>query len=390
MNIAVVTETYPPEINGVARTLQQMVEGLRRRGHRITLVRPRREKGEMPKAEPGFQEILVAGVPIPRYSELQFGVPAPGLLKRAWSRQPPQIVYIATEGPLGRSALKAAKRLGIPTVSGFHTNFQQYCAHYGLGPFSGLIWRSLRRFHNQTGATLAPTASLLEQLTSRGMERVRVFPRGVDAELFHPKRRCPELRRAWGAEEGQTAVLHVGRLASEKNLALAIETFGGIRQVRPGAKFVLVGDGPQHAQLAGADPGFVLTGSRTGVDLAEHYASADIFLFPSTTETFGNVTLEAMASGLAIVAYDYAAAGEYLSHRQDAMLASLNSESEFVALARELAQDPQLATRLGRNARDKAGQMEWPRLIGELEGLFVRLTGFAQETSDACLAATNE
>jgi glycosyltransferase involved in cell wall biosynthesis len=390
MNIAVVTETYPPEINGVARTLQQMVEGLRQRGHRITLVRPRQHRGERPADGPDLREILVPGIPIPRYSNLQFGLPVPGTLKKAWRRDPPQALYIATEGPLGRSALHTAEQLGIPTLSGFHTNFQQYCDHYGLAWLRRPIWRSLRRFHNRTEATLAPTASVAEQLRERGMERVHVFPRGVDARLFHPDRRSPELRKDWGARDGQAVALYVGRLASEKNIALAANAYRAIQQIQPDSRFVLVGDGPQHQQIARANPDFILTGSKTGTELATHYASADLFLFPSTTETFGNVTLEAMASGLAIVAYDYAAAGQYLSHGHDARLADFGDEQEFLRGAMSLARDPQLAARLGHNARRRAEALEWPRLICELETLLLRVSGHIQEAPDARLAATNE
>jgi glycosyltransferase involved in cell wall biosynthesis len=393
MHIGIVTETYPPEINGVARTLHQMVDGLRARGHRVTLVRPRQRHDDTPLAPPdALEEILVPGVPIPGYRDLRIGLPWPGTLRRVWEPHSPDLVYVATEGPLGRAALKAAERLGVTVVTGFHTNFPQYSRHYGLGFLEAPVWRSLRRFHNRARATLAPTEPLARELGRRGLARVCVFPRGVDTGLFHPGRRRAELRRQWGLGAEDLAVLYVGRLAPEKNLDLAVASFRAIRSAHPGARFVLVGDGPEQAGMQREHPDFVFTGARVGTALAEHYASGDLFVFPSTTETFGNVVLEAMASGLAIVAYGYAAAALHLRHGESGMLAMLGDEMDFVHCARTVADNRLLAEHLRRSARAAAEGLAWPRIISELETLLCRIGGSAQgkETTDAHLAATNE
>ncbi len=392
MDIAVITETYPPEINGVARTLRAMVEGLRGQGHSLTLIRPSQGRGDQPDTEGGLRQILAPGLPIPRYPELRFGLPIPRRLRRAWAERSPDAIYIATEGPLGRCALRIARELGIPAVSGYHTNFQQYCRHYGLGLIEPAVWGSLKRFHNRSRLTLVPTQDLAAQLGQRGIERLRVFPRGVDTELFNPARRSDALRAAWDVTDGEPVVLYVGRLAAEKNLGLAVRAFEALRTRLGRGRFVLVGDGPELARLKRRHRDFVFTGPKTGIELAEYYASGDLFLFPSITETFGNVVLEAMASGLAIAAYDYAAARQHIRNGRDGMLARFGDNADFVRCALALAESPALVAKAAAGARATAETLGWPRLIGELEELLYQVSDQprAKEVSHARLAATNE
>ena len=298
-----------------------MVAGLRERGHRIQLVRPRQPGEDLPAPEPGFETVLRAGVPLPRYRELRMGLPAKRALLQAWRARRPDIVQVVTEGPLGNSAVTAARTLGIPVVSEFHTNFHDYSRHYGLGLFSKLVARYLRRLHNRADYTLVPTAELQSQLAAAGYERLGVVGRGIDLDLFGPRHRSAALRQSWGAGDDDIVALSVGRLAPEKNLRLFVESCRAMQAVTPRLKVVVVGDGPDGGPLRAANRDFVFAGMRTGAALAEHYASADVFLFPSLTETFGNVTTEAMASRLAIVAFDYAAARQCLRHRASALLA---------------------------------------------------------------------
>jgi glycosyltransferase involved in cell wall biosynthesis len=261
-----------------------------------------------------------------------------------------------------------------------------------MGGLEALIWRSLDRFHNRTRLTLAPTEDLARELRRRGIANVRVFPRGVDTELFNPGRRRADLRQLWGLGPDDLAVIHVGRLAAEKNLRLAVKAFERIRTDHPRARFILVGEGPEQGRLRRDHPEFIFTGPRTGVALAEHYACGDLFLFPSTTETFGNVVLEAMASGLAIAAYGYAAAGLHLRHGESGMLAAFDDETDFVRCATRIADNRFLAERLRRNARAAAQGLGWPGIIAELEALLYQASNpdRGKETSDASLAATHE
>ena len=367
LRVAVVTETYPPEINGVARTVGLMVEALDERGHEIQLVRPRQRNEPALASDAGPEERLVRGFPIPFYRHLQIGVARPGALRKEWAKWRPDVVHVVTEGPLGWAAVSAAKSLGIPIVSDFHTNFHSYSRHYGMGVFAGVVSRYLRALHNRTDCTLVPTAEMQSSLEALAFERVEVVGRGVDTWLFSPARRSERLRATWGCRGAETVALYVGRLAPEKNLGLFVESALAMRAIDPSLRVVLVGDGPQGAELRARHPDFVFAGTRTGGDLAEHYASADVFLFPSTTETFGNVTLEAMASGLALVAYDYAAARQYLSHGTSGLLAATGDRAAFVRLSEQLARDAALRGRLRSEARRVAEAASWSRAFDDLE-----------------------
>jgi glycosyltransferase involved in cell wall biosynthesis len=367
MRIAMVTETYPPEVNGVARTIGLMAEGLQRLGHAVELVRPRQNGHD--REQQG--EILVTGIPIPRYTQLKMGMPSGRSLERRWREARPDIVHVATEGPLGWSALVAARRLGVPVATDFHTNFHTYMRDYGMAWLARPVAAYLRAFHNRAGCTMVPTREMAADLGTRGFERLRVVGRGVNPAVFAPQRRSRELRASWGASDDTPVALCVSRFAPEKNFALVIEAYEAMRRIRPDARLVLVGDGPLADELRKKNVGYVIAGRKVNGELSAHYASADAFLFPSMSETFGNVTLEAMASGLGIVAYDYAAAREVLRHGENALLAPFGDAKGFIALAQRLAYDPALARRLGREARKAAEHLTWERIVGDFEAVLL-------------------
>jgi glycosyltransferase involved in cell wall biosynthesis len=367
MRIAMVTETYPPEVNGVARTIGLMAEGLQRRGHSVQLVRPRQNGHDHAVRNGSFGEILVTGIPIPRYALLKMGMPSRRTLERRWKEELPDIVHIATEGPLGWSALAAARRLGIRVATDFHTNFHTYTRDYGLGWLARPVAAYLRSFHNRAACTMVPTREIAAELAAQRFERLRVVGRGVNPEVFCPARRSRELRSSWGADDGTLVALCVSRFAHEKNFALVIQAYEAMRRIRPDARLVLVGDGPLEKQLKQRNVGCVIAGRKVNGELARHYASADVFLFPSMSETWGNVTLEAMASGLGIVAYDYAAAREVLRHGENALLAPFGDAAAFTAHAERYARDPELARRLGKAARRAAESCTWDRIVADFE-----------------------
>ena len=314
MRIGIVTETYPPEINGVALTVAGLAHGLAHDGHAVQLIRPRQSSdAAAPASEPGIQTLLVPGARLPRYPGLQFGLPAGRRLRALWRAQRPDAIYVATEGPLGWSALRAARRLGIPASTGFHTRFDDFARHYGFGALAPAIFFWLRRFHRLGHATFVPTVELVEFLAGKHFSNVVRLPRAVDTRLFCPSRRDDALRASWGTGAKQLVVVYVGRIAAEKNLPLAVRAFRAIERLAPGARYVWVGDGPARAELAAQNPDFIFAGVRRTEELARHFASADLFVFPSLTETFGNVTLEALASGVPTVAFDYGAARDYLT-----------------------------------------------------------------------------
>jgi glycosyltransferase involved in cell wall biosynthesis len=367
---ALVTETYPPEINGVALTLGRFANGLNARGFEISVVRPR-QHGDGAAEE---QAMAVAGLPLPGYRGLRFGLPAGAMLRARWVERRPDAVYVATEGPLGLSAVGAANALGIGVVSGFHRNFHRYVEHYGARWLQRPVGAYLRCFHNQTAATLVASEDLRRLLHAAGFRNLQVLGRGVDTVLFTPARRSPVLRAAWGATDDDLVVAYIGRLAGEKNIALAVDAYRAMQSVRPALRFVLVGDGPARESLQRAHPDLIFPGPCTGAELAAHYASADVFLFPSTTETFGNVTLEAMASGLGLVAYDYAAAHQHVTHTESGLLAPYGHRLAFIANAVRLACSPALLERIRRAARDAVMPVGWPQVVERFEALLMEAT----------------
>ncbi len=367
LRIAVVTETYPPEINGVALTAARFVEGLRLRDHQIQLVRPRQDSTDRADADEHYQEVLMRGVAIPRYPNLKMGLPAKRALEQLWTYRRPDVVHIVTEGPLGWSALRAALKLRIPAVSDFRTNFHAYSRHYGIGWLSKPILAYLRKFHNRSLCTMVPTETMRAELAALGFYRLRVVARGVDTGLFDPARRSEALRASWGAAPEDPVLLHVGRLAPEKNLNALLAAFAEARRRAPRARLVLVGDGPYRRELQARCPEAILAGTRRGEELAAHYASGDIFLFSSLTETYGNVTVEALASGLAVIAYDYAAAAAHIRHGHNGLLANFDNTAEFAALAAGLVTDMPKIRLLGASARQNSLAHDWQRVVQQLE-----------------------
>jgi glycosyltransferase involved in cell wall biosynthesis len=373
VRVAVVTETYPPEINGVAMTIGRMVDGLLELGHQVQLIRPRQHKADRPGEQDSPEEVLSRGMPIPGYPELKLGLPAKQALRRLWSARRPDIVHIVTEGPLGWSAVAAARQLRLPVSSDFHTNFHHYSRHYGVGWLHKPISGYLRRFHNRTDATLVPTLSLRDGLLQEGYKAVHVVARGVDTRLFNPQRRSAALRAQWGANDNDPVAIYVGRLAPEKNLPLVLRAFEAMKANAPETRLVLVGDGPARPALQARYPQHVFAGMRTGDDLAAHYASADIFLFPSLTETFGNVTAEAMASGLAVVAYDYAAAAQLILDGENGRVAPFDNAGAFVEASCHLVEYPLLRAAMRLRARESVERLDWNNIVGDFAGVLGRI-----------------
>lgn len=353
MKIALVTETYPPEINGVSHTVKNFVDGLLASSNEVVLVRPwQKTDVESPRdAFSGLVEYLMPGMSLPGYQELRLGLPCAGSLRKLLKMENVQCIYIATEGFLGKSAIKVAREMGLPVVTGFHTRFDEYMDHYGLPGMKRIALKWLRNFHNQAAVTLVPTDALKVELEDSGIHSVRVLQRALDTELFHPDWRDNSLRRHWGVKKDDLVLLHVGRLANEKNLPLLVESYHAIRKFRQDVHLIIVGDGPYRQTLEKSLPEAIFTGMLKGTVLSRYYASADMFLFPSLTETFGNVTLEALASGVPVVAFDYGAANIHVEHGVNGMLADYADEERFLDLVLELGLDRELLRGASQAAR---------------------------------------
>ena len=347
-------------------TLGRLVDGLAQRGHRITLIRPR-QRHESPRysvtQRMACRQVRLPGIPIPGYPQLRLGLPASRRLKTLWSLNRPDLIHVATEGPLGASSITVARQLGIPVTSSFHTNFDQYTRDYRIGWLKPVVAAWLRRVHNRTLRTFAPTSDLLKRLADDGYLNLRLLSRGVDTELFSPTRRDNTLRASWGVKPEEMVVIHVGRMAAEKNYRLLFRAFDAIKAVEPLARLVLVGDGPTLSAYQRQRPDAIFTGFYTGVNLARHYASGDLYLLASQTETFGNVITEAMASGLAVSAFDYAAAHEFIRHGQNGLVAPLGNNSAFFDHAVRLALDPALRQQLAVAGRSTVERLSWDTVI---------------------------
>lgn len=368
MKITLVTETFPPEVKGVAMTLQRIARGLAGMGHQVRVVRPRHAGEAKPPACSGNPSFLVLpGFPTPGYPGLRIGLPAGRRLRQEWRSERPDLVHVATEGPLGWSACRAAKSLGLPLTTSFHTNFHSYTRDYRLGFMERPVRAYLRRVHRRARVTFVPTDEMISELTELGFGAMKRMSRGVDNTLFNPSRRNEEMRMSWGASPDTPVVLFTSRIAREKNLPAVFETFAELRAREPRLRLVIVGDGPLASRLQHHHPEAIYCGMRFDEDLARHYASADLFLFPSLSETFGNVILEAMASGLPVVAYDYAAARLFIKDGVNGFLAPFGNPIAFTATALQALRRRNDWPQIGRRAVETAAAVPWRDVLQTFE-----------------------
>jgi glycosyltransferase involved in cell wall biosynthesis len=370
LRIAVVTETWPPEVNGVAMTLAKLVQGLSHRNHDVQLIRPRQTKTESPLNDSSLEEVLMRGMPIPRYPELKLGLPSKKTLVKTWTLRRPDVVHIATEGPLGWSALQAAKVLKLPVTSDFRTNFQSYSKHYGVGWLRKPIVAYLRKFHNATACTMVPTRELMRTLSENGFVNLKVVSRGVDTKLFNISKRDKSLRSSWGATESTKVLISVGRMAPEKNLDQVLKTYEALKHTDQAFKLVMVGDGPLRSQFQQRYPDIIFPGMLSHSNLAAYYASSDLFVFPSQTETFGNVTLEALASGIPVLAFDCAAARDWVQTGINGWLVAESNPEGFAAQAVAVFNSKDALDRITQSTRQQVVHLDWDQIAEQVESVF--------------------
>jgi len=373
MRVCLVTETFAPQVNGVSRTLGQLVRHLSARGDEVRVIHP--DYGA-PAAAAGVH--LVRSVSLPFYPELRLPVPPFGAAHREIDGFRPDVIHIATEATLGLSVLRHALRRGIPTVSSFHTNFDQYADHYRVRFARGTIWRYMRWFHNRTRETYVPSRATIAELAARGFERLTLWPRGVDCTLFRPDRPGrARVRAALGYGPDDVVVAYVSRIAAEKNVDYLADALAAVAAARPSAKFLFVGDGPARNDLERRmGPNATFVGYRTGADLADHYAAADLFAFSSLTETFGNVVLEAMASGLPVVALRAGGVGDTVRPGETGVLVDPAAPpAAFAAALTRLVDDRPLRLRTASAARAYAESQGWDAIMGALRDRYTLASG---------------
>jgi glycosyltransferase involved in cell wall biosynthesis len=383
MRVTMVTETYFPQVNGVSRTPGQLVGHLSAAGDTVQIVLP--DYGAATEHEPTHR---VRSISLPFYKELHLPLPPFGAAHRAIDRFRPDLIHIATEATLGLSVLRHASRRAIPVVSSFHTNFDQYSHHYGVGWARGTIWRYLRWFHNRTRETYVPSRPTIAALEARGFERLVLWPRGVDGRLFRPDRPGRDaVRRALGFGPDEVVIGYVGRIAVEKNVSFLAEALARVAADRPGARFLFVGDGPARPEVErrmGPQARFV--GYRGGDDLADHYAAADLFAFSSVTETFGNVVLEALASGLPVVALRAGGIADIVQPGVTGLLLEPDAAPEpFARALMTFVDDGELRQRYSGSARAYALSQSWDAIMGALRNRYLSVIG--QESPHATVPA---
>lgn len=372
MRVTIVTETYFPQVNGVSRTLGELVRHLISRGDEVQLIHP--DYGE-PIAGHG-QTHAVRAVMLPFYKELFLPLPPFGGVRRAIEAFQPDIVHIATEATLGLSALRYAMKRRLLTVSSFHTNFDQYSSHYRVGWAKGTIGRYLRWFHNRTRETYVPSQATIGQLEALGFERLVLWKRGVDAATFRPDRPGRhDIRQALGWRPDDVAIAYVSRIAVEKNVDYLAEALSIVAERRPDVRLLIVGDGPARGAFERRlGPGAHFVGYKTGQELADHYAAADLFAFSSLTETFGNVVLEAKASGLPVVALRAGGVGETVRSGETGTLVDPSESPERMASALlSLVERPDERARMAQAARRYAESQSWDAIMGGLRDRYLAL-----------------
>jgi UDP-2,3-diacylglucosamine pyrophosphatase LpxH/glycosyltransferase involved in cell wall biosynthesis len=359
MRIDIITDTFAPDINGVAMTLGRLSSGLIRSGHLVTVIC---------SGEKSTSSTSIGAIALPGYKEVRIGLPGPFKLRKRWLKKRPDVIYVATESPMGVSAVSVAGALGIPVTTGFHTNFHQYMEQYKLKALQPAAMSYLRHIHSRANATMAPSMEVIEMLKKEGIEHTHLLGRGVDTQLFTPSRRDPALRAAWDAAPEAPVFLVVGRVAAEKNIPLVMRSFTALREANPAARFVVVGDGPLRENWQTVQPWVSFAGVQRGEDLARHYASADVLLFPSETETFGNVVLEGMASGLIVMAYGYAAAAQYMEHRRNGLVIEKGDEAAWLQQCAELADLTGFAP-LRQAALEAVQPLSWDHVVERFESI---------------------
>ncbi|GAB1537802.1 glycosyltransferase family 1 protein [Scytonema sp. NUACC21] len=296
MRIALFTETFLPKVDGIVTRLSHTVDHLQRNGNQVLVVAP---DGGITEYK-GARVYGVSGFPLPLYPELKMALPRPAI-GYVLEDFKPDLIHVVNPAVLGLAGIFYSKYLNIPLVASYHTHLPQYLQHYGLGMLEGLLWELLKAAHNQASLNLCTSTAMMQELITHGIERVDLWQRGVDTELFHPDTKCQQMRsRLSNNHPHSPLLLYVGRLSAEKE----IERIKPILEAIPEARLALVGDGPHRQALekhfVGTNTNFV--GYLVGKELASAFASADAFIFPSRTETLGLVLLEAMAAGCPVVA----------------------------------------------------------------------------------------
>ena len=361
MRLAIFTDTYPPHMNGVAAALGRLAHAVRDRGGEVRVVTTSDPRA--PEAESAVRRW--PSIPFWAYPQLRIALPPARRVARELFAWRPTLVHVATPFGVGLAARRAARSLGVPMVTSYHTSFSQYAAFYKLGKLSAPGWSFLRWFHNSGLRTYCPSNAIREELDENGFRNTRIWGRGVDMARFSPGKRSAEMRARFGAGPDTIVVAYIGRIAAEKGLAVAAAAMRRLEGEKT-IRFVVVGEGPYEEKLRSQSPAdSVFTGRLSGEALSAAYASADLFVFPSTTDTFGQVLLEAMASGLPVVAADAGPTREVVGEEAGTFVPP-DDDDALAAEIYRLATDPAARSHMAGAALRAASKRSWPSVFDDL------------------------
>ena len=373
MRIALFTETFLPKLDGIVTRLSHTIEHLQRSGDRVLVFAP---EGGITEYK-GAKVYGVSGFPLPLYPELKMALPRPAI-GHVLEQFQPDIIHVVNPAVLGLAGLFYGKVLKIPLVASYHTHLPQYLQHYGLGMLEGLLWELLKMSHNQAQLNLCTSTAMMQELTVHGIERVDLWQRGVDTELFHPDLACEEMRSRLSQGHPQSPLLlYVGRLSAEKE----IERIKPVLEAIPNSHLALVGDGPHRLALekhfAGTNTHFV--GYLTGRDLGAAFACADAFIFPSRTETLGLVLLEAMAAGCPVVAANSGGIVDIVTSGVNGYLFDPEDERGALAATQRLLEQKQEREIIRKNARLEAQKWGWAAATRQLQTYYTAVKSESRE-----------
>lgn len=385
MRIGLVSDTYTPQVNGVTTVVRRIVSLLRAQGHEALVVAP---QYPTTATSPDLSELRIASLAFPLYPDIRLSLPPFRQVADFFDAAPPDLVHVHTEGALGLAGRRWALRRGVPLVTTFHTNFPEYSRHYGVGFLEPLVWRWLRWFHRPARVTFTPGQAVRDDLVRRGLPHATLWGRGVDPQFFHPGRRDHSWRRWLAGGDDTVIVLHVGRLAHEKNLGVLIEAWRQTYDVLgQRATFVVAGEGPEARRIESRLPFVRLLGFLPREDLATLYASADVSVFPSHTETCGLVALEAMAAGSAVIAADAGGFRESIQAGTTGLLVPAHEPQGYRDAIVALAGDSASRFALAAAARDYALSRDVARENAELLYCYAALTDGARGRRSTTCAA---
>ncbi|MDH6702310.1 glycosyltransferase family 1 protein [Streptomyces griseoviridis] len=360
MRVVIVTESFPPDVNGVAHCALQTARHLVDRGHTPVVVTPAPAPGHRPDASAPCRVVHVPSLPLPGYPQVRVALPSRRLAATLVEHRP-DVVHLASPFVLGVRGMAAAARLGVPAVAVYQTDLAGYARTY-MGAGEAAAWRRIRSVHSAADLTLAPSSAALHDLETHGVPRVRLWRRGVDTARFRPALRDAALRREL-APDGELIVGYVGRLAPEKQVELLAGVCG-----LPGVRVVITGDGPSLPALQQELPGAVFLGRRTGDELARIFASLDVFAHTGPFETFCQTVQEAMASGVPVVAPAAGGPLDLVAHGRTGLLVPPRDADAVRDAVASLAADPGQRAAFGAAARATVEGRTWAAVGDQLIG----------------------